>query len=319
MSNKSYEDRTACIGDSASVIANEKNQTQPSDQKTESKLLPGLYIVATPIGNIRDITLRALDILATADLLACEDTRVTQKLLRAYGITAAKIFPYHEHNAETARPKLMARLRAGEKIALISDAGTPMISDPGYKLVREAVEENIAIYAVPGASASLAALVSSGLPTDRFLFAGFLSSRQTARQQSLREVAAVPGSLVFFESARRLAASLADMDEILGSRQAAVARELTKLHEEVRRGRLDELAAHYAAAGAPRGEVVIVVAPPGKEAAEVDIDLMLQDALAGMSLRDAAAAVAEASGQPRRKVYARALELAKDRDKEDPG
>lgn len=281
--------------------------------------MPGLYIVATPIGNIRDITLRALDILAAADLLACEDTRVTQKLLRAYGITAAKIFPYHEHNAETARPKLMTRLRAGEKIALISDAGTPLISDPGYKLVREAVEENIAVYAVPGASASLSALVSSGLPTDRFLFAGFLPSRHAARRQSLGEVATVPASLVFFESARRLADSLADMAEMLGGRQAAVARELTKLHEEIRRGRLDELAAHYAAAGPPRGEVVIVVAPAGKEAAEVDIDLMLRDALAGMSLRDAAAAVAEASGQPRRKVYARALELAKDRDNENSG
>ncbi|MEN8195753.1 MAG: 16S rRNA (cytidine(1402)-2'-O)-methyltransferase, partial [Pseudomonadota bacterium] len=159
-------------------------------------MLPGLYIVATPIGNIRDITLRALDILASADVLACEDTRVTQKLLRAYDITAAKIFPYHEHNAETARPKLMARLRAGEKIALVSDAGTPLISDPGYKLVREAVDENIAVYAAPGASASLAALVSAGLPTDRFLFAGFLPSRRSARQQSLREVVAVPASLV---------------------------------------------------------------------------------------------------------------------------
>ena len=280
--------------------------------------MPGLYIVATPIGNIRDITLRALDILASADVLACEDTRVTQKLLRAYGITAAKIFPYHEHNAETVRPKLMARLRAGEKIALISDAGTPLISDPGYKLVREVVEENIAVYAVPGASASLAALVSAGLPTDRFLFAGFLPSRRTARRQALKDVAAVPASLVFFESTRRLADSLADMGDMLGSRQAAVARELTKLHEEIRRGRLDELAEHYAAAGAPKGEAVIVVAPAGKEEADVDIDLMLRDALGNMSLRDAAATVSEASGQARRKVYARALELAKENNKENP-
>ncbi len=312
MSKKSDEDRTACIGDSAGVIVKEKSLIQPSGQKGKSKLLPGLYIVATPIGNLRDITLRALDILASADVLACEDTRVTQKLLRAYDITAAKIFPYHEHNAETARPKLMARLRAGEKIALISDAGTPLVSDPGYKLVCDAVEENIAVYAVPGASASLAALVSAGLPTDRFLFAGFLPSRQAARQKSLREVAAVPASLVFFESAKRLAGSLADMGELLGLRQAAVARELTKLHEEVRRGSLDELAAHYATAGAPRGEVVIVVAPAGKEEVEVDIDLMLRGALGKMSLRDAAASVSEASGQARRKVYARALELAKE-------
>ncbi len=318
MSKKSDEDRTACIGDSAGVIVNEKSLIQPNGQKGKSKLLPGLYIVATPIGNLRDITLRALDILANADVLACEDTRVTQKLLRAYDITAAKIFPYHEHNAETARPKLMARLRAGEKIALISDAGTPLVSDPGYKLVRDAVEENIAIYAVPGASASLAALVSAGLPTDRFLFAGFLPSRQAARQKSLREISAVPASLVFFESAKRLAGSLADMGELLGPRQAAVARELTKLHEEVRRGRLDELAAHYATAGAPRGEVVIVVAPAGKEEVEVDIDLMLRGALGKMSLRDAAASVSEASGQARRKVYARALELAKETRKEPP-
>ena len=277
--------------------------------------MPGLYIVATPIGNIRDITLRALDILASADVLACEDTRVTQKLLRAYDITAAKIFPYHEHNAETARPKLMARLRAGEKIALVSDAGTPLISDPGYKLVREAVEENIAVYAVPGASASLAALVSAGLPTNRFLFAGFLPPRRSARQQSLQEVATVPASLVFYESARRLADSLGDMADVLGPRPAAVGRELTKLFEEIRRGPLDELAAHYAVAGAPKGEVVIVVDAPGKESGEVDIDSMLRDALGEMSLRDAAATVSEASGQPRRKVYARALELSKGRGK----
>ncbi len=279
--------------------------------------MPGLYIVATPIGNIRDITLRALDILASADVLACEDTRVTQKLLRAYDITAAKIFPYHEHNAETVRPKLLARLRAGEKVALISDAGTPLVSDPGYKLVRDAIDENIPVFAVPGASASLAALVSAGLPTDRFLFAGFLPSRSGARRQSLQEVSQVPASLVFFESARRLGESLGDMAEVLGIRPAAVARELTKLHEEVRRGPLDELAAHYADAGAPKGEVVVVVAPPGKEAAEVDLDGLLRAALGEMSLRDAAATVSEASGQPRRKVYARALELSRESDGEE--
>lgn len=209
----------------------------------------------------------------------------------------------------------MARLRAGEKIALVSDAGTPLISDPGYKLVREAVEENIAVYAVPGASASLAALVSAGLPTNRFLFAGFLPPRRSARQQSLQEVATVPASLVFYESARRLADSLGDMADVLGPRPAAVGRELTKLFEEIRRGPLDELAAHYAVAGAPKGEVVIVVDAPGKESGEVDIDSMLRDALGEMSLRDAAATVSEASGQPRRKVYARALELSKGRGK----
>lgn len=281
--------------------------------------MPGLYIVATPIGNIRDVTLRALDTLASVDVLVCEDTRVTQKLLRAYDITAAKIFPYHEHNAEIMRPKLMERLRAGDTIALTSDAGTPLVSDPGYKLVREAAAENIAVYAVPGASASLAALVSAGLPTDRFLFAGFLPSRRAARLQALREVVSIPASLVFYESARRLADSLEDMAEALGHRPAAVARELTKLFEEIRRGSLDELAAHYAAAGAPKGEVVIVVGAPGKDLDAVDIDGMLRDALGEMSLRDAAATVSEASGQPRRKVYARALELSKDRGKDRPG
>ena len=310
MSKKNDEDRTACIGDSASVIVSEKPQTQPNGQKAESKLLPGLYIVATPIGNIRDITLRALDILAGAKVLACEDTRVTQKLLRAYGITAAKIFPYHEHNAETARPRLMARLRAGETVALVSDAGTPLVSDPGYKLVREAAAENIPVFAVPGASAALAALVSAGLPTDRFLFAGFLPPRPAGRRRSLQEFTKIQASLVFFESARRLAASLRDMAETLGHRPAAVARELTKLYEEVRRGSLDELAAHYAASGAPKGEVVIVVGPPGKDKGVVDIDSMLRTALRDMSLRDAAAAVSEASGQPRRTVYARALRLS---------
>lgn len=281
--------------------------------------MPGLYIVATPIGNIRDVTLRALDTLASVDVLVCEDTRVTQKLLRAYDITAAKIFPYHEHNAEIMRPKLMERLRAGDTIALTSDAGTPLVSDPGYKLVREAAAENIAVYAVPGASASLAALVSAGLPTDRFLFAGFLPSRRAARLQALRELVSIPASLVFYESARRLADSLEDMAEVLGHRPAAVARELTKLFEEIRRGSLDELAAHYAAAGAPKGEVVIVVGAPGKDLDAVDIDGMLRDALGEMSLRDAAATVSEASGQPRRKVYARALELSKDRGKDGPG
>jgi 16S rRNA (cytidine1402-2'-O)-methyltransferase len=278
--------------------------------------LPGLYIVATPIGNIRDITLRALDVLAGADVLACEDTRVTQRLLRAYGITAAKIFPYHEHNAESVRPKLMARLRAGEKIALVSDAGTPLVSDPGFKLVREATQENISIFAVPGASASLAALVSAGLPTDRFLFAGFLPSRSAARRQSLQEVAGIPATLVFFESARRIAESLGDMAAMLGPRPAAVARELTKLHEEVRRGGLDELAAHYAAAGPPKGEVVIVVGAPAADAEEPDLDGMLRTALAEMSLRDAATTVSEATGVPRKKIYARALELAKDSRKD---
>ncbi len=276
----------------------------------QSKLQPALYLVATPIGNIRDVTLRALDVLASADVLACEDTRVTAKLLRAYGITGAQTFPYHEHNAEKMRPKLLARLRAGDSVALVSDAGTPLVSDPGYKLVREAVSEGIAVHAIPGPSAGVAALVSAGLPTDRFLFAGFPPPRHAARLTAFRELRHVPASLVFFESARRLAASLADMAEVFGPREAAVARELTKLHEEVRRGTLASLAQHYGTAGPPRGEVVLVVAPPPPDAAPGDIDSLLRDTLARMSLRDAAAVVSDATGAPRRAVYARALALA---------
>jgi 16S rRNA (cytidine1402-2'-O)-methyltransferase len=274
-------------------------------------------LVATPIGNIRDVTLRALDVLASADILACEDTRVTAKLLRVYGISAAQTFPYHEHNAEKIRPKLLARLRAGASVALVSDAGTPLVSDPGYKLVREAVAAGIAVHAVPGASAGIAALVTAGLPTDRFLFAGFPPPRKAARIGLFKELSRVPSSLVFFESARRLAASLADMASVFGPRQAAVARELTKLYEEVRRDTLDGLARQYGESGPPKGEVVIVVSPPAPDAVPADIDLLLRNALARMSLRDAAAAVSEATGTPRREVYARALALAGARDPED--
>ncbi len=209
------------------------------------------------------------------------------------------------------RPALISRLREGARIALVSDAGTPLVSDPGYKLVRDALAEDLPVHAIPGASASLAALVSAGLPTDRFLFAGFLPPRAAARRDVLRDLTGIPATLVFFESARRLAASLADMTTVLGPRAGAVARELTKLHEEVRRGTLQDLAAHYAAAGPPRGEVVIVVAPPDKTAEIADIDTLLREAMGRMSLRDAAAAVSEASGEKRRRVYARALELAR--------
>ena len=217
------------------------------------------------------------------------------------------------------RPKLLARLRDGASVALVSDAGTPLVSDPGYKLVREALDCGAAVYAVPGASAGIAALISAGLPTDRYLFAGFPPPRRAARTGVFRELSRVPASLVFFESARRLAASLTDMAEVFGPRPAAVARELTKLHEEIRRGALDALARHYQEAGPPKGEVVIVVAPPAPDAAPVDIDSLLREALAGMSLRDAAAAVSAATDTPRRDVYARALALSGARDREDKG
>ena len=256
------------------------------------------------------MTLRGLDVLAGADAVVCEDTRVTGKLLKAYGIKALQVIAYHEHNARTMRPKLLRRLAAGEALALASDAGTPLISDPGYKLVCEAVESGVAVIPLPGASASLAALVSSGLPTDRFMFAGFLPNRSAARRKALEELAPLRATLVFFESTRRLPASLADMAAVLGPRRAVVARELTKLYEENRRDTLDALAAHYGKAGPPKGEAVVVVGPPRGDTAPADIDAMLNQALDGMSVRDAAASVSTASGRPRREVYARALEIA---------
>jgi 16S rRNA (cytidine1402-2'-O)-methyltransferase len=265
--------------------------------------------VATPIGNAADISLRALDVLARADLVTCEDTRVTAKLLTMHGIKAP-LAAYHEHNAARMRPQLLARLAGGAAIALVSDAGTPLISDPGYKLVREAIAAGYAVTALPGPAAPLAALVLSGLPSDRFMFAGFLPPKTAGRRKALAELAAVPATLLFFESAGRLADSLADMAAVLGAREAAVARELTKLYEEVRRGSLPDLAAHYAAAGPPRGEIVVVVGPPGPSAGatEADLDAALDAALAEASLRDAVDAVAAATGRPRREVYARALQ-----------
>lgn len=278
-----------------------------------ARFAPGLYLVATPIGNLRDITLRALDLLAAADLVACEDTRVTGKLMAHYGLTTQRL-PYHEHNAERMRPQLIERLKAGAIVALVSDAGTPLISDPGYKLVRAALAEGIPVVSLPGPSSALAALVLSGLPSDRFLFAGFLPPRSAARQRALSELADLRATLVFFETAPRLVAALADMAAILGERKAAVARELTKLFEETRRGTLAELAARYRASGPPKGELVIIVGPSetaARVAATVDaLDAELSAALATMSIKDASAVVAASTGQPRRVVYQRALQLA---------
>ncbi len=273
-------------------------------------LPPGLHIVATPIGNLRDITLRALDVLGAADVIACEDSRVTAKLLAAYGIQTPRT-PYHEHNAQSARPKLIARMKAGESVALVTDAGTPLVSDPGYKLALEAHAQGIAVTTLPGPSAPVTALVLSGLPSDRFFFAGFTPPRSAARRQAIAALAEVPGTLVFFESAKRLAAFLDDALAVLGPRPAAVARELTKLHEEVARGTLGELAERYHRDGAPRGEVVVVIGPPAAEAegdALARLDTALDAALAaGGSLRDAVDRVAAETGLARRKVYARAL------------
>jgi 16S rRNA (cytidine1402-2'-O)-methyltransferase len=279
-----------------------------------ARLAPGLHIVATPIGNLGDITLRALTALAGADVIACEDTRVTRKLLDRYSI-ATPLTPYHDHNAAKARPALLRRLAAGDSIALVSDAGTPLISDPGFKLVRAAHEAGHSVTTLPGASSLLAALTVSGLPTDQFLFAGFLPAKDSARRARIAELSRIPATLVLFEAGSRLAATLDDLASGLGSREAVVCRELTKLHEEIRRGDLATLA-QSAAAGELRGEFVLVVAPP-QAAASVsadEADALLRQALNRVSLKDAVSEVADVTGLPRRELYQRALELAKERD-----
>jgi len=272
---------------------------------------PGLYVVATPIGNLGDVSLRALTTLAAADAILAEDTRVTRRLLDRYDI-AAPLVPYHEHNAAEVRPRILARLAAGEALALVSDAGTPLVSDPGYKLVVDAAAAGVAVFALPGPCAAIAALTTAALPTDRFFFEGFLPAKSAARRERIAALATIPATLVFYESPGRLAETLADLAAGLGPRPAAVARELTKLHEETRRATLTALADHYAAADAPKGEIVIVVGPPAPAStpAAETLDAMILDALAGLSVKDAAAAVALEAGLPRREVYARALRLA---------
>ena len=276
-------------------------------------LAPGLYLVATPIGNLGDVTLRALAVLSAADVVACEDTRVTAVLLRRFGIEA-KLLAYHDHNAARQRPKLLAALADGRSVALVSDAGTPLVSDPGYRLAAEAREAGHDIIAVPGASSVLTALVASGLPTDTFLFAGFLPPKTAARKKRLAELASAPATLVFFESAQRVADSLADMTEVLGrERAAAVARELTKAFEATRRGHLGALAEEYAGTPPPKGEIVVVVGPPVEKAVTADeADRLLVALLQDNAVGEAAAEAAAVTGLPRRDLYRRALAL-KDR------
>ena len=285
-------------------------------QTDVARLAPGLHIVATPIGNLGDITLRALAALAGADLIACEDTRVTRKLLDRYAI-ATPLTPYHDHNAAQARPALLRRLAEGAAIALVSDAGTPLISDPGFKLVRAAHDAGYAVTTLPGASSLLAALAVAGLPTDQFLFAGFLPPKAAARRSRIAELGRIPATLVLFETGPRLAAALADLAAGLGPREATVCRELTKLHEEIRRGDLETLAQNCAGSEL-RGEIVLVIGPPSApvEVSLSDADALLRQALARVSLKDAVGEVAEATGLPRRELYQRALKLAKDADKE---
>lgn len=284
----------------------------PSDFGVDTaQFTPGLYLVATPIGNAADITLRALALLRHADLVACEDSRVTGPLLKRYGIDTP-LFPYHEHNAAKVRPQLIEKLKAGAVVALVSDAGTPLVNDPGYRLVRACIEEALPVTALPGASAVLTGLSLSGLPTDRFLYAGFPPPKQAARRKWLAELNGVQATLILLESPQRLADSLSDMAAVLGpAREAAVARELTKKFEEVRRGSLSELAAHYAEAGAPKGEITLAIAPPPDQpaASAADLDGALTEAMARLPLRQAVDEVAVLLALSRKTVYARALEL----------
>lgn len=274
---------------------------------------PGLYVVATPIGNLADVTLRALSTLSRADIVACEDTRTTRRLLERYDLRP-KLVSYHEHNAAERRPELLEALASGAVVALVSDAGTPLVSDPGYKLVREAAAAGHRVVPVPGASAVLAGLVSAGLPSDRFWFEGFLPSRGGARARRIADIAGVAATLVLFESPHRLAAALADLATGLGPREAAVGRELTKRFETVLRGTLAELAARFAAGETAKGEVVILIAPPDERApnAEVDVGARLADLTEEFGTREAAAKLAAETGLPRRELYQRALRLKQD-------
>jgi 16S rRNA (cytidine1402-2'-O)-methyltransferase len=272
---------------------------------------PGLHVVATPIGNLRDVTLRALEVLAGVSVIACEDTRVTRRLTSHYGIMTP-LTPYHDHNAATARPKLLERLEHGDAIALVSDAGTPLISDPGYRLVRAAREAGYPVTTIPGPSSGIAALAVAGLATDRFLFDGYLPTKSSERRARISELAGIPATLVLFETGPRLAAALTELAAGLGAREAAICRELTKLHEEVRRGELATLAAEVADAPPLRGEIVLVIAPPPRHASQPDahqLDEALRAALGRVSVKDAVAEVAAITGLARRDVYRRALAL----------
>lgn len=278
------------------------------------RIAPGLHLVATPIGNLKDISFRALSTLAAADAILAEDTRVTRVLLAHYGITTP-LLNYHEHNAAQMRPKIMARLEEGKALALVSDAGTPLVSDPGHKLVDEALERGFNVTAVPGASAVLTGLVLSGLPMDAFFFGGFLPTKSAARKHRLLELATIPATLAFFKSPQRVGDMLADAAEVLGARPAAVARELTKMFENVRRGTLGELARQYAEDGPPRGEIVVVIGGPDRAQAALDASATIDDRLRALlgdhSMKEAVAVVTARTGLPRKEVYARALLLAR--------
>jgi 16S rRNA (cytidine1402-2'-O)-methyltransferase len=303
------------------VSTNMPDGSEQSDKRTYAihgqtltapKPAGGLYLVATPIGNLGDITLRALETLAGVDLIACEDTRITRRLTERYAI-AAQLKSYHEHNAAAARPKILEHLAQGASIALVSDAGTPLISDPGFKLVREVCAAGHRVIALPGPSSVLAALSVAALPTDRFFFEGFLPPKQTARRARLTELSRLDATLVLFESGSRVQETLADLAAIMGERDAAICREMTKIHEDISRSTLNQLA-QSASLLETRGEFVLVIAP-GAEGSQAmsaeEVDDLLRDRLSRDSVKDAVAHAVEVSGRPRREIYARALELAK--------
>lgn len=288
------------------------NEKTTTINVSKSQLKPGLTLVATPIGNARDITLRALDALREADAIACEDTRMARRLMDMHGITLGQrpLIAYHEHNAREALPRLMDLIEGGARVIYLSDAGTPMIADPGYRLAEAVIGAEQGLSALPGPCAAVMALTLSGLPSDRFTFCGFAPNRSGQRQSFYREFLTAPGTLIFYESPRRLADALGDMAAVFGARDAAMARELSKAFEEVRRGTLAELAAHYAEAGAPKGEVVILVGPAQEAPPDAEsLDAALVAALAEMSVKDAARFVSESLGLPRKQVYERALAL----------
>ena len=279
-----------------------------------ARAVPGLHLVATPIGNLGDITLRALETLAGVDIIACEDTRITRRLTDRYAISA-QLKPYHEHNAALARPKILEKLSQGASIALVSDAGTPLISDPGFKLVREVCAAGHPVLALPGPSSVLTALAVAALPTDRFFFEGFLPSRQGARRARLTELSRIDATLVMFDSGNRVQDTLADLADIMAGRDAAICREMTKMHEDIRRAPVAELA-RSADTLETRGEFVLVIGPPAPAQAMAadELDDLLRSALVRDSVKDAVAHAVELSGRPRREIYARALELVREMD-----
>lgn len=279
------------------------------EEELRKPIAAGLYLVSTPIGNLSDISLRALSILARADLIFCEDTRHSRKLMGHFAISG-ELQAYHEHNAAKTRPRILARIRAGQSVALISDAGTPLISDPGHKLVRDVQDAGYHVEAIPGACAVLAALTSSGLPTDSFFFAGFLPPKREARRKRLEDLRDIPSTLVFYEAPQRLGDMLRDASDVLGPREAAIAKELTKLHEGVLRGALAELAQNAVEKMGARGEFVVLAGPPPPtDVSDDDIRAKLTGALRAVSFRDAVQDVCDMLGVSRKRVYKIALEL----------